>query len=49
MPARVLASEQDRELERIAEADAEKLLHRRLSDRQVPALERSAEDGAQVL
>jgi hypothetical protein len=38
MPARILARDQDRELERIAESDLRELLRSRLGSKQVPAL-----------
>ena len=46
MPARILARDQQRQLERLREAEPADLLRRRLGDEQVAALERSAEDGA---
>jgi hypothetical protein len=45
MPTRILARDQDREGERLGEADPADLFRRRLRDEQVPVLERSAEDG----
>jgi hypothetical protein len=44
MPARVLARDQDRQLECIAEADPEQLPRRRLGDGQVAALDRPSKD-----
>jgi hypothetical protein len=44
MPARILASDQERQLECFSEADPADLLRRRLGNDQVPALERSAKD-----
>jgi hypothetical protein len=46
MPARILASDQERQLERVGEAAD--LLRRRLGDHQVLALESSAEDSSGV-
>jgi len=48
MPARILAGDQDRQLERIGEADAQKLPRRRLGDGQVAALDRTPEDAQRV-
>jgi hypothetical protein len=48
MPARFFAGDQERQLERLVEADPADLLRRRLRDEQVPALERSAEERARV-
>jgi hypothetical protein len=39
---------QDRQLERVGEADPADLLRRRLRDEKIPALKRSAEDDAGV-
>jgi hypothetical protein len=44
MPARILAGDQDRQLERIGEADSKKLLSCRLDDSQIAAFDRSSED-----
>jgi hypothetical protein len=44
MPARVLARDQDRQLESLGEAYPKELPRRRLSDGQVPALDRPSED-----
>jgi hypothetical protein len=44
LPARILARDQQRQLERLGEADPSDLLRRRLRDEQVPALERSTKD-----
>jgi hypothetical protein len=45
VPARILASDQHRQLERFAEADSTDLFRRRLGDEQVPALERLPKGG----
>jgi hypothetical protein len=47
-PARVLARDQQRQLERIAQAQPADLLRGRLRDEQVPALECSAKDREQT-
>jgi hypothetical protein len=46
--ARILARDQERQLERLAEAESAELLRGRLSDEQVAALKRSPEDGPGV-
>jgi hypothetical protein len=48
MPTRVLARDQHGQLERLGKADAADLLRGRLRDEQVPALDRSAEDGPRM-
>jgi hypothetical protein len=44
MPARVLAGDQQRQLERVCQSEPREVLGRRLGAHQVPALERPAED-----
>jgi hypothetical protein len=48
MPARSLAGDQGRQLERLDQADVADLFRRRLGDEQVVVLERSLEDGVRV-
>jgi len=45
MPARILSRDQDRQVERVLEAERRQLFRRRLGDEQVPALYRSVENG----
>jgi hypothetical protein len=44
MPARILARDQDRQLERVDEVERRELLRRSLGDEQVAVLERPAKD-----
>lgn len=44
VPARIIAGDQDRELERVLEAERRQLLRRRFGDEQVLALDCAAED-----
>jgi hypothetical protein len=48
MPARIFSRNQHRQLERVSESERREFPRRCLSDEQVPALERSPEDGARV-
>jgi hypothetical protein len=48
MPARIIARDQDGQLERIAEIDLRELLRSRLGSEQVPALQRFLEDPVRV-
>jgi hypothetical protein len=48
MSARILAGDQQRQLERVCEAKPREFLGCRLRDEQVPVLERSPEDGARM-
>jgi hypothetical protein len=45
MPARLLLRDQDRQLERLGEADPAELARQALSNDEVPGLQRSGEDG----
>jgi hypothetical protein len=48
MPARILAGDQDRQLQRVGEADPKKLLRRRLGNGQVAALDCPLEDAQRM-
>jgi hypothetical protein len=48
MPTRILARDQQRQLERLGEAEPANLLRSRLSDEQIAALERSTKDRPRV-